>query len=244
MRSSLIMPRSAMVLAAGLGTRLRPLTDDCPKALTRVQDKALIDVALDRLAEAGIERAIVNLHHLGDKIRHHLKDRQRPKIVYSPEAEILETGGGIAKALPLLGSDPFFVINAKIVWLNGKIDCLRRLAEAFDPDKMDALLLLHPMAQAIAEEGLGDFMMDPDGKLHRRQQSEVAPFIYASIHICHPRLFVGAPSGKFSLNLLWDRAMEQDRLYGIRHDGQWAQVSSLRQLEEVERYLRDHDYRI
>ena len=141
--SSIKMPKRAMVLAAGFGKRLRPFTDKVPKPLTKVLGVPMIDVVLDRLAAAGVERAVVNLHHLGEQIRTHLKDRKKPEIVFSQEDEILETGGGIVKAMPLLGDEPFFTVNAKIIWLNGKTDCLVRMAQAFDPDKMDALLLLH-----------------------------------------------------------------------------------------------------
>ncbi len=233
-----------MVLAAGYGKRLRPLTVTLPKPLIRVQGKALIDVALDRLAAAGVTRAIVNLHHLGNKIRDHLKERRSPEILFSEEAEILETGGGIVKALPLLGDEPFFVVNAKIVWLNGKTDCLLRLARAFDPERMDALLLLHPGANAIGYEGMGDFLMDSLGVLKRRPERIVAPFVYASIQICHPRLFRDPPGEAFSTNVLWDRSIAEGRLHGIRHDGEWGQVSSPRQLEAVEHYLGFHGYAI
>ena len=234
------MPRSAMLLAAGLGTRLRPLTDAQPKALTRVNGKAVIDLALDRLEAAGVEHVVVNLHHLGELIREHLKERKRPRISYSEEPEILETGGGVVKALPLLGDQPFFVINAKIVWLNGKTDCLVRLADAFDPSRMDAMLLLHPTCATIGYGGAGDFMMDPLGKIRRRPEREVAPYVYASIQICHRRLFDDPPRPAFSTNVLWDRAIAKGRLYGIRHDGIWAEISSLAQLEALEHHLDFH----
>jgi MurNAc alpha-1-phosphate uridylyltransferase len=154
------MPKRAMVLAAGFGKRLRPFTDKAPKALTKVLGVPMIDVVLDRLEAAGVERAVVNLHHLGEQIRAHLKDRKKPEIVFSQEDEILETGGGIVKAMPLLGDEPFFTVNAKIIWLNGKTDCLQRMAQAFDPDKMDGLLLLHSTAQAVGYDGNRRF---PDG---------------------------------------------------------------------------------
>src|ERR1700754_1173660 len=159
-----------MVMAAGYGTRLRPLTDSVPKPMVKVLGVPLIDVALDRLAAAGVERAVINLHHLGDQIRAHLKERKQPEIVFSQEDEILETGGGIVKALPLLGDEPFFTVNAKIIWLNGKTDCLERMAQALDPDKMDALLLLHSTARAVGYDGMGDFLMDPTGRLKRRPE--------------------------------------------------------------------------
>jgi MurNAc alpha-1-phosphate uridylyltransferase len=233
-----------MLLAAGFGTRLRPLTEAAPKALMRVNGRSLIDFALDRLAEAGVERVVVNLHHLGQMIRDHLKNRPHPEILFSDEPEILETGGGVVKALPMLGEEPFFVINAKIIWLNGKTDCLRRMAEIFDPARMDGLLLLHSGASAIGYEGIGDFMMDATGVLRRRPERLVAPFVYASIQICHPRLFRDPPGSKFSINPLWDRAIAEERLFGIRHDGEWGQVSSLAQLQAVERFLSSHGYAI
>ena len=237
------MPKSAMVLAAGFGKRLRPYTDTVPKSLTKVLGVPLIDVALDRLAAAGVERAVVNLHHLGEQIRAHLKGRKKPEILFSEEKEILETGGGIVQAMPLLGDAPFFTVNAKIIWLNGKTDCLQRMAEAFDPDKMDGLLLLQSTAQAVGYDGTGDFLMDPEGRLKRRPERQVAPFLYAGIQLCHPRLFRDAPKGAFSQNVVWDRAIEEGRLYGIRHDGEWYHVSTPRHLEEVERNLTYHGWR-
>ena len=237
------MPKAAMVMAAGFGKRLRPFTDKVPKPLTKVLGVPLIDVALNRLATAGVERAVVNLHHLGEQIRDHLKDRKQPQIQFSQEDEILETGGGIVKAMPLLGDEPFFTVNAKIIWLNGKVDCLVRLAQMFDPDKMDALLLLQPTVTAIGYNGTGDFVMAPDGKLSRKPERQVAPFLYAGIQICHPRLFRDTPQGAFSTNLVWDRAMEEGRLYGIRHDGEWYHVSTPEHLAEVERNLTFHGWR-
>jgi MurNAc alpha-1-phosphate uridylyltransferase len=242
--SDYVLPKTAMVLAAGYGKRLRPLTATTPKPMVKVLGKPMIDVVLDRLAAAGVERAVVNLHHLGHVIRDHLKDRQRPQIVFSEEPEILETGGGIRRALPLLGRDPFFVVNAKIIWLNGREDALHRLARAWDGARMDALLLLQATATAIGYDGPGDFQMDQEGRLARRLEWEVAPFLYSGIHICHPRLFEGSPEqGAFSLNLLWDRAIEAGRLHGIRHDGEWYHVSTPQQLRDVERELGFHGIR-
>lgn len=242
-KNSVKMPKTAMVMAAGFGKRLRPFTDKVPKPLTKVLGVPLIDVALNRLATAGVKRAVVNLHHLGEQIREHLKDRREPEILFSQEDEILETGGGIVKAMPLLGDEPFFTVNAKIIWLNGKVDCLVRLAQMFDPDKMDALLLLQPTVTAIGYNGMGDFIMAPDGTLMRKKEREVAPFLYAGIQLCHPRLFRDTPKGAFSTNLVWDRAMEEGRLYGIRHDGEWYHVSTPEHLTEVERTLTFHGWR-
>jgi MurNAc alpha-1-phosphate uridylyltransferase len=237
------LPKSAMVMAAGYGTRLRPLTDTVPKAMVKVLGRPMIDVVLDRLAAAGVERAVINLHHLGEVIRDHLKSRNDIEIVYSEEKEILETGGGTKKALPFLGSDPFFTVNAKIIWLNGREDALHRLAKAWDPERMDSLLLLHPTVTAIGYDGPGDFLMDQEGKLKRRPEWEVAPFLYSGVSITHPRLFDASPDGAYSVNILWNRAIEQGRLAGIRHDGEWYHVSTPQHLREVERELGFHGIR-
>lgn len=242
-RRDFTMPETAMVMAAGFGKRLRPFTDKVPKPLTKVLGVPLIDVALNRLAAAGVKRAVVNLHHLGEQIREHLKDRKAPEILFSEEEEILETGGGIVKAMPLLGDKPFFTVNAKIIWLNGKTDCLVRLAQMFDPERMDALLLLQPTVTAVGYNGMGDFIMAPGGTLMRKKEREVAPFLYAGIQLCHPRLFRDTPKGAFSTNLVWDRAMEEGRLHGIRHDGEWYHVSTPEHLQEVERNLTFHGWR-
>jgi MurNAc alpha-1-phosphate uridylyltransferase len=236
----LTLPKTAMVMAAGYGKRLRPLTDTVPKPMVRVLGRPMIDVVLNRLAAAGVERVVINLHHLGNVIRDHLRDRKDLEILYSEETEILETGGGIKQALPLLGADPFFVVNAKIIWLNGKEDALIRLADAWDDARMDSLLLLQPTATAIGYGGPGDFLMDPEGRLIRRPEWGVAPFLYSGIYICHPRLFDDSPDGAYSVNILWDRAIEAGRLYGIRHDGEWYHVSTPQQLGEVERELSFH----
>jgi MurNAc alpha-1-phosphate uridylyltransferase len=238
-----VFPKTAMVMAAGFGTRLRPLTDTVPKPMVKVMGRPMIDVVLDRLAEAGVERAVVNLHHLGHVIRDHLKDRKSPRLLFSEESEILETGGGIRKALPLLGKEPFFTVNAKIIWLNGREKALHRLARAWEDARMDSLLLLQPTVTAIGYDGPGDFMMDQEGRVTRRRQWQVAPFLYSGISICHPRIFAESPEGAFSLNLLWDRAIESQRLYGLRHDGQWYHVSTPAHLRQVERELGFHGIR-
>jgi MurNAc alpha-1-phosphate uridylyltransferase len=233
------VPETAMVLAAGFGTRLRPLTEETPKPLVKVAGRPLLDWVLDRLAAAGVKRAVVNTHWLAERIVEHLSQRRTPEILYSHEPEILETGGGVKKALPLLGPGPFFAVNAKILWLNGKIDALHRLAAAWDDARMDALLLLQPTATAVGYDGVGDFVMDPLGSIRRRREREVAPFLFSGIQLLHPRLFEGAPDGFFSLNLLYDRAIEAGRLHGLRHDGEWYHVSTPRQLAEVEQRLAE-----
>jgi MurNAc alpha-1-phosphate uridylyltransferase len=236
-------PDTAMVLAAGFGKRLRPLTEETPKPLVKVADRPLIDWVLDRLVEGGVKRAVVNTHWLGERIVEHLAHRRAPEIVYSHEEEILETGGGIKKALPLLGPGRFFAVNAKILWLDGKANALHRLAEAWDEERMDALLLLQATATAVGYDGTGDFTLDPQGLIRRRHEREVAPFLFSGIQLLHPRLFQGSPDGFFSLNVLYDRAIEAGRLYGLRHDGEWYHVSTPRQLTEVEERLAQVGFR-
>jgi MurNAc alpha-1-phosphate uridylyltransferase len=221
------VPKRAMVLAAGLGLRMRPLTDALPKALVEVAGKTLLDRTLDRLAEAGVERAVVNLHHLGGMIRRHLATRRAPEVVFSDESEaLLETGGGIARALELLGHDPFLAVNGDVLWLDGARNTLELLASRWDDQATDALLLAQPTVGAVGYEGRGDYFMAPDGRLRRRRHLEMAPFLFAGIQILHPRLFDGAPAGGFSLNLLYDRAEGAGRLFGQRHEGLWAHVGS------------------
>ncbi|MFC7395935.1 nucleotidyltransferase family protein [Chelatococcus sp. GCM10030263] len=221
------VPRSAMVLAAGLGKRMRPITATTPKPLVRIAGRSLLDHALDRLADAGVERAVVNVHYLADLVEQHLRRRTRPEIVISDEREkLLETGGGIKKALPKLGPDPFFVVNTDSLWLEGPRGNLRRMAEIWDSERMDLLLLLASGATSVGAEGFGDFTMDPAGRLRRRQEREVAPFIYAGVAIVRPQLFADTPGGSFSLNLLFDRAIEAGRLFGMRLDGLWLHVGT------------------
>ena len=237
------VPERAMVLAAGLGTRLRPITDNLPKPLVKVAGKPMIDTVLDRLAAVGVREAVVNTHYRGEMIEAHLKDRRAPRIRFSHEPEILETGGGIRQALPHLGPGPFYAVNAKIYWLDGNVDALIRLATAWDDAAMDGLLLLHPTVSAVGYDGQGDFQLDQTGRVRRRRPWEVAPFLFTGIQMLHPRLFDGAPDGAFSLNLLYDRAIEAGRLYGLRHDGEWFHVSTPRHLAEVESEIaaRGHD---
>ena len=221
------MPRSAMVLAAGLGERMRPITDTTPKPLVQVAGRAMIDHVLNRLAEAGVKRAVVNVHYLADQIERHLAARQRPAIVISDErAKLLNTGGGVVKALGELGNEPFFHVNSDTIWIDGVQPNLTRLAEAFDPDSMDALLLLAPAANSIGYAGRGDFAMGTDGRLRRRAEREVAPFVYAGAALLAPALFAGAPEGAFPLTLLFERAAEAGRLHGLRLEGVWMHVGT------------------
>jgi MurNAc alpha-1-phosphate uridylyltransferase len=218
----------AFVLAAGLGKRMRPITATVPKPLVEVAGRALLDHALDRAAEGGIRKAVVNVHYLADLIEGHVgKRRTAPEIVVSDErGELLETGGGVKKALPLLGDDPFVVFNADSFWLEGPDSNLARLVAAWSPETMDILLLVAPTATSLGYEGAGVFVMASDGRLERRGEREVAPFIYAGVAILKPSLFADTPEGAFSLNLLFDRAIAADRLHGLRLDGQWLHVGT------------------
>ena len=221
------MPNRAIVLAAGLGTRMRPYNGHIPKPLVEIGGKSLIDYSLDRLADAGVESVVVNVHHLADILERHLAPRQRPHIEISDErGELLGTGGGIAKALPKLGDAPFFLVNSDTVWLDGVRPNFTRMAEAFDPRMMDALLLLAPTTASIGYTGRGDFAMLPDGRLRRRKESEVVPFIYAGAAVLAPELFADAPKGAFALTVLFDRAAERDRLFGLRLEGVWMHVGT------------------
>ncbi len=226
-RTRIESPSTAMVLAAGLGTRMRPLTDRVPKPLIEVGGKALIDHALDKLAAVGVERAIVNVHHMADAIERHLQGRQHPQVVIADEREaLLDTGGGTRKALPLLGDAPFFLVNSDTIWIDGVHNNLERLAAAFDPARMDALLLLAPTTTSIGYAGRGDFVMAPTGALRRRAEREVAPFVYAGAAVLAPALFAGAPERAFPLTLLFDRAIERERLHGLRLEGMWMHVGT------------------
>jgi MurNAc alpha-1-phosphate uridylyltransferase len=216
-----------MVLAAGLGKRMRPLTDGTPKPLVAVGGKALIDHVLDRLAEVGVEIAVVNVHYLADQVERHLAKRPMPRIVISDErGELLDTGGGVVKALPGLGGAPFFHVNSDAIWIDGVKPNLLRLAEVFDPALMDALLLVAATSTSVGYGGRGDFAMAPDGRVSRRREREVVPFVYAGAAILNVSLFADAPSGAFSLNLLFDRAIDAGRLYGLRLEGVWMHVGT------------------
>jgi MurNAc alpha-1-phosphate uridylyltransferase len=240
-RSPSSPPRRAMVLAAGHGVRMRPITDRIPKPLVEVAGKPLIDHVLDRLADAGIEQAIVNVHYLADQIERHLAGREAPRIVISDErAELLDTGGGVVKALALLGDAPFFHINSDTLWIDGVRPNLDRLVETFDAARMDALLLLATAAGSLGYHGRGDFTMTPDGLLVPRGEREIAPFVYAGAAILSPKLFAGAPAGAFSLTKLFARAQEAGRLHGLRMEGLWMHVGTPAAIAEAEGALAAH----
>ena len=233
-----MIPYKAMVLAAGLGTRLKPVTDTLPKGLVQVDNRALIDHALDRLEAVGVGEVVVNTHYLAEQLQAHLSGRKSPVLQISHEDDLLDTGGGIAKALPLLGDDPFLAVNADAFWLNGPYDALQRMAHTWDDGTMDGLLLLHSTVEAYGYTGLGDFCAPlGDGVLTRRLEGEVSPWLFTGIQMLHPRLFKTAPDGAFSLNLLYDRAIESGRLHGVVHDGEWFHVGTPQGLEEAETYM-------
>lgn len=231
-------PRRAMVLAAGYGLRMRPLTEHTPKPLLRVAGKALIDHVLDRLAAAGVEEAVVNVHHLAHEIERHLAARKTPRIIISDEREaLLGTGGGVAKALPYLGDAPFFLVNSDSIWIEGVRPNLERLAVAFDPQTMDALLLLAPTTGSVGYEGRGDYIMAADARLTRRAERDVVPFVYAGAAILSPALFADAPPPPFPLTRLFDRAEEAGRLHGLRLEGVWMHVGTPAAIAEAEKAL-------
>jgi MurNAc alpha-1-phosphate uridylyltransferase len=235
-----IRPKRAMILAAGLGKRMRPITVTTPKPLIEVAGRPLIDHALDRLEHAGVASVVVNVHYLAELVRVHVARRASPKVVISDETQrLLDTGGGIARALPELGSEPFYVLNSDSFWIEGPRPNLEWLAAAWRDDAMDALLMLSSTVRAIGYSGRGDFRMDPAGRLRRRPEREVAPFAYAGAAILHPRLFANCPDGPFSLNLLFDRAMDAGRLYGVRMDGQWLHVGTPEAIGEAELTIAD-----
>lgn len=233
-------PKRAMVMAAGLGTRMRPLTSDRPKPLVKVAGKTLIDHTLDRLVAAGVTLAVVNVHYKADMVKEHLAKRRDIEIVFSEESDaLLGTGGGVVKALPQLGSDPFFVVNSDTVWVENVGHALDRMIARWDGDKMDALLLLASMVTALGFEGPGDFNMDSMGHITRVAEGRLTPFAYPGVQIVHPRLFDPAPMGSFSTNRVWDIAIEKERLFGIRLDGVWIHVGTPQAVKEAEDYLAD-----
>jgi MurNAc alpha-1-phosphate uridylyltransferase len=222
-----VTPTKAMVLAAGLGLRMRPLTERMPKPLVPVAGRALLDHVLDKLGDAGVSEAIVNVHYLPDQIIDHVAARAKPHVTISDERnQVLGTGGGVVKALPLLGQAPFFLVNADTMWIDGVRPNLARLAEAFDPARMDILLLMAPTTSSIGYDGSGDYAMLADGALRKRREHQVVPFVYAGAAIMSPALFAKAPKGEFSLTRMFDSANEQERLFGLRLDGVWMHVGT------------------
>lgn len=235
---SILVTDTAMVLAAGMGKRMRPLTATQPKPMVRVAGKPLIDHTLDRLAAAGIERAVVNVHYLADALEAHVKNRALPKVTISDERDaLLETGGGLVRAAPLL-PETFFCLNSDNIWLDGPRNCFADLSILWDETKMDALLLLVPHKSAHNFNGLGDFHLDGAGRVTRRGDRRVAPFIFSGIQLLSKRLLQDAPASAFSTNILWDRAISEGRLYGLPFTGQWFEVGTPEAIAPTEAALK------
>ncbi len=232
------MPDKAMVFAAGLGTRMRPVSEQTPKPLIKIGGRPLIDHALDRFAAANVATAVVNVHHHADQIEAHLAHRRAPQVVISDERKkLLDQGGGIKKALPLLGTSPFFLCNTDSFWVEGPRSNLARLASAWDPGAMDILLLVAAAASSVGVDWPGDFTMDARGRLERREERRVAPFVYTGIGIVKPELFVGATQDVFRLAPYFFKAAEQGRLHGVRLDGIWLHIGTPQAIEEAERLI-------
>ena len=231
-------PRTAMLLAAGYGTRMRPLTDRTAKPLLPLGGRPLIDHALDRLDAAGVETVVVNAHWHADRVAAHLASRSRPHTILRREAALLETGGGVKAALDLLGPAPFFVVNGDAFWIDGPRPALARLAAAFDPDATDGVLLVHRTYQVPSDVGFGDFALDPWGRPRRRAEREVVPYMYAGLQLIVPALLAGMPEGAFSMNRAWDVAMAAGRLRAVVHDGLWFHLSTPADLAEAESLLQ------
>jgi N-acetyl-alpha-D-muramate 1-phosphate uridylyltransferase len=232
------VPETAMVFAAGLGMRMRPLTDKLPKPLIKVGGRALIDHCLDRLADSGVERAIVNVHWLADQIEAHLARRRSPKILISDErSKLLDQGGGIKRALPMIGKDPFLICNTDAFWIEGPRSNLARLAAAFDPEAMDILLLVAAGAGAVGVDWPGDFTMSREGALTPREPRHVAPFVYTGVGIVKPELFASEPAEVFRLAPYFHAAAAKGRLYGVRLDGLWVHVGRPETIAEAERAI-------
>jgi len=233
-------PTKAMVMAAGLGTRMRPLTNTVPKPLVKLRGKALIDHVIDRLVAAGVTMIVVNVHYLADQLKSHLAKRKDVEIRISDEtAELLDSGGGILNALSHFGGEPFFHANSDTVWVEGASNALERLKARWNPEAMDALMLLVPTVNTVCYDGRGDFVMDAEGHLSRVPEMRIGPFVWMSVEIVHPRLFDGSGQGKFSINPLWDKAIAKGRLYGLRLDGVWMHIDRPSAIAESEKYLAD-----
>lgn len=234
-------PETAMVMAAGLGKRMRPLTATRPKPLVEVAGKPLIDHVFDRLRAAGVRRVVVNVHYLADALEAHLRRHDDLEVIVSDErALLMETGGGLVHARSLLGDGPVYVVNSDNLWIDGPVDALRLLASRWDDEAMDALLLMVPLARAHNHGGAGDFCLDADGRITGRPKpGTVAPFCFTGVQIIHPRLIAEWPEGPFSTNLFWDRAIEAGRAYGQAHQGLWFDVGTPAAIGRTEAMLLD-----
>jgi len=236
-----VLPEAAIVLSAGLGKRMRPLTATKPKPLIEVGGKALLDHVLERLHAAGVRKVVVNVHYLADALEAHLATRAHGlEVVISDERKLLmETGGGLVKAEPLIDCDPFLALNSDNLWIDGPADTIRLLASQWDGARMDALLLLVPQARALNHRGIGDFHMDRAGRIRRRERSHVAPFVFTGIQIVAKHLLRDAPDGPFSTNILWDRAIEEGRAFGAVHQGLWFDVGTPQSIQMTEAALEN-----
>lgn len=230
---------TAMLMAAGLGKRMRPLTATRPKPLVKVAGKPLMDHALDRLEAGGVRKVIVNVHYLADTVEAHLKARRcgMEFIVSDERDKLLETGGGLVKAKPLLGDRPFICANSDNLWIDGPQETLGMMQRIWNPERMDALLLLVPLSRATCHKGPGDFHMDPSGRLSRRKTAHVAPFVFTGVQIMTPSLITDPPSDMFSTNIFWNRAIDQGRLFGVSHQGLWFDVGTPQAIPVVESML-------
>jgi MurNAc alpha-1-phosphate uridylyltransferase len=236
------MPEMAMVMAAGLGKRMRPLTATRPKPLVEVAGRTLLDHTLDRLRAAGVKRVVVNVHYMADALEAHLGNRVKGlEVVVSDErTQLLETGGGLIKARDLLGDEPIFVVNSDNLWLDGPVDALKLLAQRWDDAVMDVLLLVVPLARAHCHGGKGDFHLGPDGRItRRRQHRRVAPFTYIGVQMLHPRVLVDAPEGPFSTMFFWERAIAAGRAYAMVHQGLWFDVGTPAAIPVAEAMIAD-----
>jgi len=235
------VPHTAMIMAAGLGKRMRPLTATRPKPLIEVKGKALLDHVLDRLRVAGVKKVVVNVHYLADALEAHLANRAEGLDVQISDErkQLLETGGGLVRAAPLIDSDPFLALNSDNLWIDGPADTIKLLASQWDDARMDALLLLVPQARALGHKGMGDFHMDRAGRIRRRERSHVAPFVFTGIQMVSKRLLRDAPDGPFSTNILWDRAIEEGRAFGAVHQGLWFDVGTPQSIPMTEAALEN-----
>lgn len=230
---------AAMIMGAGLGTRMRPLTDDRPKPLITVGGKTLIDHSIDRLVAAGVTMIVVNLHYKGEMLRAHLARRLDAEFIFSDETErLLDTGGGVVKALHQFNGEPFFVLNSDFIWVEGPVPALPAMIQHWDPDRMDGLLLLADMQTAMGYEAMGDFVLKAEGHVLRARDHAGAAYAYPGVQIAHPRMFDNPPQGPFSTNLMWDRAIAKGRLFGTVLDGVWIHVGTPDARDEAEAYLR------
>jgi MurNAc alpha-1-phosphate uridylyltransferase len=235
------LPEAAMVLSAGLGKRMRPLTVTRPKPLVEVAGRTLLDRVLDHIRAAGIGRVVVNVHYLADAVEAHLaaRDQDLDLRISDERSLLMETGGGVLQALPLIDADPFLVVNSDNLWVDGPVDAISLLADRWDPAAMDALLLVVPLARAACHSGPGDFHMDPVGRLSRRRPGRIAPFVFTGVQIVARRLFDDPPAGPFSFNVLWNRAIAAGRCYGVVHQGLWFDVGTPPAVRATEDMLAD-----